>query len=119
MFRNVGLINVAEQVSRLAVSNAQGYMLDIPTQKIARDERSKKLRPNLMLAMFFGQLEDRVLIVSVADESQLGSRTGRTFLGNAPVVQLIFDIQGNVREVVQAVVSLMVVVYEGYSKDSP
>ena len=54
LFWNVGLVNVAEQVSRLPVSNAQGYMLNLPTQKVACDERREKLRPNLMFAMFFG-----------------------------------------------------------------
>ena len=73
MFWKVGLVNVAEQISRLTVSNAQGYMLNLPTQKVACDERREKLRPNLMFAMFFGQLEDKMLIVAVADESQLCS----------------------------------------------
>ena len=101
MFWNFGLINVVEQVPRLAVSNAQRYMLDVPAQKIACDERCEKFRPNLMLTMFFGQLEDKMLIVAVADESQLCPGTGRALISNIPIIESLFDIQGNMREVFQ------------------
>ena len=105
-----------EQVSRLPVSNAQGYMLNLPTQKVACDERREKLRPNLMFAMFFGQLKDKMLIVAVADESEFCSGTSRALIRNVPIVQIMFDIQGNMCEIVQSIISLMSAVYERYSK---